>query len=91
MSIVTWREYAAESWLTPAPQLLLSYLKFYTQRKNLPGWTATNTWLAPVTSAQSRMQDKRQLNISVNRVMLKQEVWLAVIIEPFILVLDSLG
>lgn len=62
-----------------------------TQWKNPTGWEATNVQLAPVTGAPTRMQGMRQLTVSVNGVMVEQEVWLEDIVEPFILGLDASG
>lgn len=61
-----------------------------TKWRKLPGWTVTNVWLASVTGAQTRMQGKRELTISINCVVVDQEVWLVDIVELLILGLDKL-
>lgn len=57
----------------------------------LQAWTETNTRLATVTNAHTKIWGKKQLTILVNRVTKEHVVWLLDIVELFILGLDALG
>lgn len=47
--------------------------------------------LALLAGKTTKIQGKRQLNISVHGMKVTQDVWLTDILEPFILVLNALG